>query len=151
MTEKVLYEELCPAEFQDRLQACPVAYLPLGTLEWHGPHLPLGADGIQSQELFIRTAERIGGIVLPKLFLGPDRFYHAPERELYGMDICTGGTIVPYEMQQLPGSAYWMPDEEYRGMILRIGANLSRAGFKILAAHGHGPSIRQFGARGDSF
>ena len=146
MTEKVLYEELCPAEFQDRLQACPVAYLPLGTLEWHGPHLPLGADGIQSQELFIRTAERIGGIVLPKLFLGPDRFYHDPERELYGMDICTGGTIVPYEMQQLPGSAYWMPDEEYRGMILRIGANLSRAGFKILAAHGHGPSIRQFGA-----
>ena len=46
MTEKVLYEELCPAEFQDRLQACPVAYLPLGTLEWPGPHLPLGADGI---------------------------------------------------------------------------------------------------------
>lgn len=146
MIEKVLYEELCPAEFQERLQACPVAYLPLGTLEWHGPHLPLGADGIQSQELFMRAARRIGGIVLPKLFLGPDRFYRDPERELYGMDICTGGTIVPYEMQQLPGSAYWMPDEEYRRMILRIGANLSRAGFTILAAHGHGPSIRQFSA-----
>ncbi len=146
MIEKVLYEELCPAEFQERLQACPVAYLPLGTLEWHGPHLPLGADGIQSQELFMRAARRIGGIVLPKLFLGPDRFYRDPERELYGMDICTGGTIVPYEMQQLPGSAYWMPDEEYRRMILRIGANLSRAGFTILAAHGHGPSIRQFAA-----
>lgn len=146
MTEKVLYEELCPAEFQERLQACPVAYLPLGTLEWHGPHLPLGADGIQSQELFMRAARRIGGIVLPKLFLGPDRFYRDPERELYGMDICTGGTIVPYEMQQLPGSAYWMPGEEYRRMILRIGANLSRAGFTILAAHGHGPSIRQFTA-----
>lgn len=146
MTEKVLYEELCPAEFQERLQACPVAYLPLGTLEWHGPHLPLGADGIQSQELFMRAARRIGGIVLPKLFLGPDRFYRDPERELYGMDICTGGTIVPYEMQQLPGSAYWMPDEEYRRMILRIGANLSRAGFTILAAHGHGPPIRQFAA-----
>ncbi len=54
MTEKVLYEELCPAEFQERLQACPVAYLPLGTLEWHGPHLPLGADGIQSQEHLYR-------------------------------------------------------------------------------------------------
>lgn len=146
MTEKVLYEELCPAEFQERLQACSVAYLPLGTLEWHGPHLPLGADGIQSQELFIQVARRIGGIVLPKLFLGPDRFYRDPEKELYGMDICTGGTIVPYEMQQLPGSAYWMSDEEYCRMILRIGANLSRAGFTILVAHGHGPSIRQFAA-----
>lgn len=146
MTEKVLYEELCPAEFQERLAACPVAYLPLGTLEWHGPHLPLGADGIQSQELFVRVARQAGGIVLPKLFLGPDRFYHDPQRELYGMDLYTGGTIVPYSMQQLPGSAYWLPDEEYRSMILRIGANLSRAGFRVLVAHGHGPSTHQFAA-----
>ncbi len=146
MTEKVLYEELCPTEFQKRLADCPAAYLPLGTLEWHGPHLPLGADGIQSQELFVRVARRVGGIVLPKLFLGPDRFYHDPERELYGMDLYTGGTIIPYPMQQLPGSAYWLPDEEYRTMILRIGANLSRAGFRVLVAHGHGPSTHQFAA-----
>ena len=111
-----------------------------------GPHLPLGADGIQSQELFVRVARRVGGIVLPKLFLGPDRFYHDPERELYGMDLYTGGTIIPYPMQQLPGSAYWLPDEEYRTMILRIGANLSRAGFRVLVAHGHGPSTHQFAA-----
>lgn len=146
MTDKVLYEELCPGEFLERLNACPVAYLPLGTLEWHGPHMPLGADGIQSQELFIRAAGKVGGIVLPKLFLGPDRIYHDPQRELYGMDICTGGTVIPYEMQQLPGSAYWLSDEEYRQMILRIAANLSRAGFRILVAHGHGPSMWQFSA-----
>lgn len=143
--DKVLYEELCPTELVERVNACPVAYLPLGTLEWHGPHLPLGADGIQAQELFVRVAEKIGGVVLPKLFLGPDRFYHDPSREFYGMDICTGGTIVPYEMQQLPGSAYWMPDEQYQEMILRIAANLARAGFKVLVGHGHGPSTWQFG------
>ncbi|MBS6194434.1 MAG: creatininase family protein [Clostridiales bacterium] len=142
--KKVLYEELCPMEFTERVKECPVAYLPLGTLEWHGPHLPLGADGIQAQELFVRVAERIGGVVLPKLFLGPDRFYHDPQREFYGMDICTGGTIVPYEMQQLPGSAYWMPDEEYQNMIRQIGANLARAGFKVMVGHGHGPSTWQF-------
>ena len=68
--EKVLYEELCPEEFKERLKECPIAYLPLGTLEWHGPHLPLGADGIQPLGLFVRVAEKIGGIVLPTLFLG---------------------------------------------------------------------------------
>lgn len=146
MTEKVLYEELCPYEFKERISDCPIAYLPLGTLEWHGPHLPLGADGIQSQELFVRVAGKIGGIVLPKLFLGPDRYYHDPSCEYYGMDIYTGGTLIPYEMQQLPGSAYWMPDTQYREMILRIAANLSRAGFRVLAGHGHGPSIWQFSA-----
>lgn len=144
MTEKVLYEELCPKEFEERISACPIAYLPLGTLEWHGPHLPLGADGIQSQELFVRVASVIGGIVLPKLFLGPDRYYHDPQRELYGMDLCTGGTVIPYEMQQLPGSAYWLPDSGYKDMICQIAGNLARAGFRILVAHGHGPSIWQF-------
>lgn len=144
MTEKVLYEELCPAEFEERVAACPVAYLPLGTLEWHGPHMPLGADGIQAQELFVRVAKKVGGVVLPKLFLGPDRFYHDKEREFYGMDIYTGGTVVPYEMRQLSGSAYWQPDREYQEMVCRIAGNLARAGIRVLVGHGHGPSTWQF-------
>ena len=78
--EKVLYEELCPDELVQRLQEMPVAYLPLGTLEWHGPHMPLGADGIQSKELFVRVAEKIGGVVLPMLFLVPDRVFHDGEK-----------------------------------------------------------------------
>ena len=32
--KKVLYEELLPEEFVQRMQEMPVAYLPLGTLEW---------------------------------------------------------------------------------------------------------------------
>ena len=67
--KKVLYEELLPEEFVQRMQEMPVAYLPLGTLEWHGPHMPLGADGIQSKELFVRVAEKVGGVVLPILFM----------------------------------------------------------------------------------
>ena len=62
--KKVLYEELLPEECVQRIQEMPVAYLPLGTLEWHGPHMPLGADGIQSKELFVRVAEKVGGVVL---------------------------------------------------------------------------------------
>ena len=65
--KKVLYEELLPEECVQRIKEMPVAYLPLGTLEWHGPHMPLGADGIQSKELFVRVAEKVGGVVLPIL------------------------------------------------------------------------------------
>ena len=63
--KKVLYEELRPEEFIERINNFPVAYLPLGTLEWHGMHLPLGADGLQSKGVFKRLADEIGGIVLP--------------------------------------------------------------------------------------
>ena len=69
--EKVLYEELFPDEFAERIKKMPVAFLPLGTLEWHGPHMPLGADGIQSKELFIELAGKMGGVVLPMLFVEP--------------------------------------------------------------------------------
>ena len=49
--EKVRYSDLLPGEFRERLAANPVAYLPLGTLAWHGEHLPLGSDAIQSEVL----------------------------------------------------------------------------------------------------
>ena len=60
--KKVLYEELLPEECVQRIKEMPVAYLPLGTLEWHGPHMPLGADGIQSKErkyVIIRICQQL--------------------------------------------------------------------------------------------
>jgi creatinine amidohydrolase len=140
--EKVLYEELTPAEFSARLADCPVAYLPLGTIEWHSDHLPLGSDGLQSEEFFKLLAAEAGGIVLPKLFIGPDGYDTLiGGKEFYGMDCgrvfseqCT------YEIQQLTGSAYWVPDSVFDIMMNGIMKQLGRAGFTIVVAHGHGPS-----------
>lgn len=142
--EKVLYEELCPAEFSERIEAMPIAYLPLGTLEWHGPHMPLGADGIQSKEVFVRVAQELGGIVLPMLFLGPDRVFHDWNASYYGMDVGTEGTLRQYCAQKLPGSAYWMEMEAFKNMLRGILAQLARAGFKVVVGHGHGPSTNAF-------
>jgi len=83
--EKVHYTELLPHEFQQRLQAKPVAYLPLGTLEWHGPHLPLGSDSIQSEGLMVACARQLGGIVLPPLYLGPDQAITTQNGQTFGV------------------------------------------------------------------
>src|SRR5690242_11604323 len=84
---KVEYLHLLPHEFRARLAARPVGYLPMGTLEWHGEQNALGADALQSHALFVRAAQRFGGIVFPPLFLGPDRAYAAPDGTvLIGMD-----------------------------------------------------------------
>jgi creatinine amidohydrolase len=48
----------------------PVAYLPLGTYEWHGEHLPVGLDGLTAHGLCLRAAEKDGGIVLPAMYYG---------------------------------------------------------------------------------
>ena len=139
--EHVFFTSLTPTEFQSRLAAAPVAYLPLGTLEWHGPHLPLGADGLQSQGFFVHLAQRIGGIVLPMLFLGPDGHQEVDGQEFYGMDIWGFQGRKP---EQLTGSVYWMGDEQFIALLERILANLKRAGFQIVVAHGHGPSTTAF-------
>ncbi|MFN8239734.1 MAG: creatininase family protein [Bacteroidales bacterium] len=150
--QKVLYEELSPAEFRTRLQECPVAYLPLGTLEWHGDHLPLGSDGIQSEEFFKILAAEAGGIVMPKLFLGPDFDTLFNGKEYYGMD-CGKlfGDKCKYEFQQLAGSAYWVSDSVFSVIMESIMKQLGRAGFKIVVAHGHGPSTNFVGAHAGEY
>jgi len=139
--QKVLYSELTPKEFRERIAQAPIAYLPLGTLEWHGEHLPLGADGLQSQGFFIELAKEIGGIVLPMLFLGPDRKEVVDEKDYYGMDIFGFRDLPP---QQLDGSVYWIEDGLFRQLIESALHLLKRAGFKIVVAHGHGPSTGNF-------
>jgi creatinine amidohydrolase len=137
--QEVLYERLTPSDFQDRLKKAPIAYLPLGTLEWHGAHLPLGSDFLQSQAFFIKLAQRAGGIVLPPLFLGPDKAKVINGQEYYGMDIYGYSPKTP---QQLKGSAYWIPSSVFLTLLEALLKQLSRAGFKILVAHGHGPSTQ---------
>lgn len=141
---KVMYAELTPKEFCDRIAEAPIAYLPLGTLEWHGRHLPLGSDGLQSQGFFKHLAKEVGGIVLPMLFLGPDRAQEQDGHELYGMDICHAPEDKQYENQQLSGSAYWIPKETFKTILEAILKQLKRAGFQIVVGHGHGPSTGFF-------
>jgi len=47
----------------------PVAYCAWGALEWHGPHLPLGLDGLVAERFAERLADRAGGVLLPTTWL----------------------------------------------------------------------------------
>jgi creatinine amidohydrolase len=136
-TIKVRYAEMLPYEFRNRLADKPLAYLPLGTLEWHGEHLPLGSDGIISQSVMEEAARRFGGIVLPPIHLGPDRTQQSPAHgELQGMDFLMASS----PGRRLEGSCYWVPEEFFTELIERILVQLKRAGFKAVFADGHGPS-----------
>ncbi len=73
MEAEVRYWMCRPDQIVERRQACPVAYVPLGTLEWHGPHNPVGADTLQAEGLAVLCARRGGGLVLPPLYYGETR------------------------------------------------------------------------------
>jgi creatinine amidohydrolase len=60
-------DQLTPAQVAHRLERVSIAYLPLGSLEFHGPHLPIGLDALTARGVCLAAAERTGGIVLPVL------------------------------------------------------------------------------------
>ena len=68
--QHVQAEFLLPDEVDAALAARSVVYLPLGSVEFHSAHLPIGLDGLNAHGVCLRAAARSGGIVLPTLYYG---------------------------------------------------------------------------------
>jgi creatinine amidohydrolase len=67
----VFMNELSWVDYQARIQRdSPCVLLPVGALEQHGPHLPLGTDALLSTAVAADTAKQIGGLVAPALSYG---------------------------------------------------------------------------------
>ena len=67
----VRYEELTAPEFvQAVARSGATCLIPLGILEKHGPHLPLGTDLIDCREVSLRAATEEYTIVFPPYFVG---------------------------------------------------------------------------------
>ena len=64
-------ERLRPQQLQELRTKTPLAYLPLGILEWHGPQNPVGLDGVKAHALCLHAAQATGGGVFPTLYYGP--------------------------------------------------------------------------------
>ena len=64
----VQYELLLGREATEAIARYPVAYLPIGCLERHGDHLPMGLDVIKAHRICCEAARAIGGVVFPPHF-----------------------------------------------------------------------------------
>ena len=63
-------EELRPRQIKESLDKCSLVYVPLGTIEWHCHHLPVGLDGLTAHGICLLSAAKTGGIVYPPLYYG---------------------------------------------------------------------------------
>jgi len=109
-------EEMVPDELEQILAKCPVAYVPLGTYEHHGFHLPVCFDGIKAHALCERVAERTGGAVLPTFFYG------------------TGGGHVGYKWTLM------LPEPQIAPLLAATLDHLAHQGFRVVVVlTGHYP------------
>ncbi len=111
-----LMEQMRPDQLEAVLKKAPIAYVPLGTYEHHGWHLPIGFDAIKAYALCQRVAQRTGGIVLPPFFYG------------------TGGGHIDYKWTIM------LPEEQVRPIIATTLDHLPRFGVKVVVIlTGHYP------------
>ena len=67
----VKYEELTAPEFAQAIaKSESTCVIPLGILEKHGPHLPLGTDLLDCREVSLRAAEQEYTLVFPAYYVG---------------------------------------------------------------------------------
>lgn len=144
MHSEVCYERLRPAQVRQQREACPVAYVPLGTLEWHGFHNPVGLDGVKIHALCCRCAKEGGGLVFPTLFYGEAReeglmdsnpVYRDGISEAMGLD---PGNFEPgYMRRPLPDVVM-----AYQQLLLHVMNECQSLGFRVIVlGAGHYPLI----------
>lgn len=97
-----------------------VAVIPLASMEAHGPHLPLGTDGLIAEGILARAADRITAtaVSLPTLWLGASSEH------------CRHSGTLSAEPEQMIAA------------IVALGEGLASAGFKrVVLFNGHGGNI----------
>jgi creatinine amidohydrolase len=73
----IRYEELTWPEMREAIAEQPVVLLPFGTVEDHGPHLPLNTDNVILEAICLETARRAPGemLVMPLVAYGLDEHH----------------------------------------------------------------------------
>lgn len=71
---EVRIERMRPHQVRDCRRRADIAFLPLGTIEWHGLQAPIGCDGVKAHHICCLAAKAMGGgAVFPALMLAVPR------------------------------------------------------------------------------
>jgi creatinine amidohydrolase len=115
MMQSVLLEELSWFDVQRYLEKECLIMLPIGSIEQHGPHLPLGTDSINVQYLACKAAEVCNVLVAPTIRPG-----------------------VSFNHIDFPGTISLQPETLTR-IVEDMVSSLASHGFKkIILLNGHG-------------
>lgn len=75
MNTEVRLERLSQPEAEARLQASRLAVLAPGSIEQHGPHLPLGTDAFAADVLAEEVARKLGAVLVPLPLVGVSPYH----------------------------------------------------------------------------
>lgn len=107
-------QKLTYLEVKEQIEKTPIAILPIGTVEAHGPHLPVGTDNYLAERMAKKVAEKMDALVLPTFSYGQ-----------------------VWSLRNVPGSIN-VSNEHLIGVLTDIGKSLYKFGiryFVIINSH----------------
>jgi creatinine amidohydrolase len=139
-------ELMRPGEVLEARRRAPVAWVPVSPLEWHGPHMPLGTDGLHAWNVCRRAAHEVGGVVLPPLFAGTDTLRlpgDGPE-QLGALGLADDARVVGMDFPGFAVRSVYFEESAFGLAVRSVVHALELDDYRLIVlANGHGAQNQQ--------
>ena len=135
---EVRFEMLRPGELNAEQKHCPLVFLPVAPLEYHGPHLPVGMDPINATQCALEACRRLGkGVVHPTLYWGTER--ERPDWMLESLGFKKDDWVVGMDFPTAIWKSHYQPEHLFGLVVAATLEMLIATGYKVIVmVNGHG-------------
>ena len=129
---------LRPSQLREELERCPLVFLPVGPLEYHGPHMPLGTDPLNAQFCAVEACRRLGkGVVMPTLYMGTER--ERPAWMLESLGFKKDDWVVGMDFPTALWKSHYYQEHLFGLVVASTVEMLISQGYKVVViVNGHG-------------
>jgi creatinine amidohydrolase len=135
---EIRIECLRPGQLNEEQERCPLVFVPIGPLEYHGPHLPVGMDAINATQCALEACRRLGkGVVHPTLYWGTER--ERPEWMLKSLGFKGSDWIVGMDFPAAIWKSHYYQEHLFALVVAGAVEMLIEGGYKVIVlVNGHG-------------
>jgi len=135
---EIRMEAMRPGQLNAEQARCPLVFVPVGPLEYHGPHLPVGMDAINATQCALEACRRLGrGIVHPTIFCGTER--ERPPWMLESLGFGPDDWIVGMDFPTAIWESHYYPEHHFGQVVASTVEMLIGTGYRIVfLVNGHG-------------
>jgi creatinine amidohydrolase len=135
---EIRIECLRPGQLNDERKRCPLVFVPIGPLEYHGPHLPVGMDAINATQCALAACRRLGkGVVHPTLYWGTER--ERPEWMLESLGFKRSDWIIGMDFPAAIWKSHYYQEHLFAQVVANVVEMLIEGEYKVIVlVNGHG-------------
>lgn len=132
------FELLRPRQLIRERSKCPLIFIPVGPLEYHGPHLPMGVDALNATLCAREVCKKLEkGVVMPTAFIGTEK--KSPSHLLKNLGFKPADHIVGMDFPSALWKSHYYSEHIFALTIASIIEKLIDNRYKlIIIINGHG-------------